>query len=260
MTTDMLRVEGLCKNFGGLAALKNVSFSVAKGELVGLIGPNGAGKTTCFNVVSGTMPPSSGRILFNGKDISGGPPSRVVVAGLARTFQSTSTYPGVSVAENIYRGLLSRLRGTTMARLSGRKEHLVEPGQIDAEVDAVLDMFELQSWRDAAAGSLAYGLQKKLGIAIAMASRPSILLLDEPAAGLNHEECNELGRLLRELQERHGLTILLVEHHMALVMELCERIVVLVQGEMIAQGTPAQIRENPAVVEAYLGAPDYAHA
>ena len=260
MTTELLRVEGLCRNFGGLAALRNVSFSVGRGELVGLIGPNGAGKTTCFNVVSGTMPPSSGRVIFDGKDISGGPPSRVVVAGLARTFQSTSTYPGVTVAENVYRGLLSRLRGTTMARLTGRHEHLIDPGQVDTEVNAILDMFELQQWREVAAGSLAYGLQKKLGIAIAMATRPSILLLDEPAAGLNHEECNELGRLLRDLQQRHGLTILLVEHHMALVMDLCERIVVLVQGEMIAQGTPAQIRENPAVIEAYLGAPDYAHA
>ena len=260
MTTELLRVEGLCRNFGGLAALRNVSFSVGRGELVGLIGPNGAGKTTCFNVVSGTMPPSSGRVIFDGKDISGGPPSRVVVAGLARTFQSTSTYPGVSVAENVYRGLLSRLRGTTMARLTGRHEHLIDPGQVDTEVNAILDMFELQQWREVAAGSLAYGLQKKLGIALAMATRPTILLLDEPAAGLNHEECNELGRLLRDLQQRHGLTILLVEHHMALVMDLCERIVVLVQGEMIAQGTPAQIRENPAVIEAYLGAPDYAHA
>ena len=260
MTTELLRVEGLCRNFGGLAALRNVSFSVSRGELVGLIGPNGAGKTTCFNVVSGTMPPSSGRVIFDGKDISGGPPARVVVAGLARTFQSTSTYPGVSVAQNVYRGRLSRLRGTTMARLTGRHEHLIDPRQVDAEVTAILDMFELQPWREVAAGSLAYGLQKKLGIAIAMATRPSLLLLDEPAAGLNHEECNELGRLLRDLQQRHGLTILLVEHHMALVMDLCERIVVLVQGEMIAQGTPAQIRENPAVIEAYLGAPDYAHA
>ena len=260
MTTELLRVEGLCRNFGGLAALRNVSFSVGRGELVGLIGPNGAGKTTCFNVVSGTMPPSSGRVIFDGKDISGGPPSRVVVAGLARTFQSTSTYPGVTVAENVYRGLLSRLRGTTMARLTGRHEHLIDPGRVDDEVNAILDMFELQQWREVAAGSLAYGLQKKLGIAIAMATRPSLLLLDEPAAGLNHEECTELGRLLRDLQQRQGLTILLVEHHMALVMDLCERIVVLVQGEMIAQGTPAQIRENPAVIEAYLGAPDYAHA
>ena len=147
-----------------------------------------------------------------------------------------------------------------MARLTGRHEHLIDPGQVNVEVNAILDMFELQQWREVAAGSLAYGLQKKLGIAIAMATRPSILLLDEPAAGLNHEECNELGRLLRDLQQRQGLTILLVEHHMALVMDLCERIVVLVQGEMIAQGTPAQIRENPAVIEAYLGAPDYAHA
>lgn len=259
MTNEILRVEKMSKNFGGLAALRDVTFSVTKGEIVGLIGPNGAGKTTAFNVISGTMPLSTGKITFDGQDISGGPPSKVVVLGLARTFQSTSTYPQVSVAENIYRGMLSRLAGSTVVRLSKRQQHLLAPSEVEKEINDILDMFDLQSWRDVAAGSLAYGLQKKLGIAVAMASRPTILLLDEPAAGLNHEECNELGRLLRQLQMQ-GITLLLVEHHMALVMDLCERIVVLVQGEKIAEGTPEQIRENPAVIEAYLGAPDYAHA
>jgi branched-chain amino acid transport system ATP-binding protein len=166
----------------------------------------------------------------------------------------------MTVAQNVYRGLLSRLEGSAVARLVGRRERLLKPAQVSNEVDAILEMVDLQSWREVAAGSLAYGLQKKLGIAVALATRPTILLLDEPAAGLNHEECNELSRLLRQLQEQQGLTLLLVEHHMALVMELCERIVVLVQGEKIAEGSPGEIRENPAVVEAYLGAPDYAHA
>lgn len=256
----LLRVEQLSRNFGGLAALRDVSFSVARGEIVGLIGPNGAGKTTAFNVISGTMPPSAGTVIFNGQDIAGGPPSKVVVSGLARTFQSTSTYPEVSVAENIYRGMLSRLQGSAVARITGRQTGLLRSDQVLTEIDEILDMVDLQSWRNVPAGSLAYGLQKKLGIAVALATRPTILLLDEPAAGLNHEECNELGRLLKHLQREHGLTLLLVEHHMALVMDLCERIVVLVQGEKIAEGTPIQIRENPAVIEAYLGAPDYAHA
>ena len=260
MKQELLKVQALSRHFGGLAALNNVSFSVAKGEIVGLIGPNGAGKTTAFNVISGTMPPTSGQVIFAGQDISGGPPSQVVVSGLARTFQSTSTYPQMTVAQNVYRGLLSRLEGSAVARLVGRRERLLKPAQVSNEVDAILEMVDLQSWREVAAGSLAYGLQKKLGIAVALATRPTILLLDEPAAGLNHEECNELSRLLRQLQEQQGLTLLLVEHHMALVMELCERIVVLVQGEKIAEGSPGEIRENPVVVEAYLGAPDYAHA
>jgi len=177
------------------------------------------------------MPPSSGSVIFDHQDISGGPPSKVVVSGLARTFQSTSTYPEVSVAENIYRGMLSRLEGTTVARLTGRRTGLLRVEHVSSEIDAILNQVDMQAWRDVPAGSLAYGLQKKLGIAVALASRPTILLLDEPAAGLNHEECNELGRLLKHLQQQYGLTLLLVEHHMALVMDLCERIVVLVQGE-----------------------------
>jgi branched-chain amino acid transport system ATP-binding protein len=260
MNQSLLQVEGLSRSFGGLAALRGLSFSVAEGEIVGLIGPNGAGKTTAFNVISGTMPPSAGRVHFDGRDISGGPPSRVVVQGLARTFQSTSTYPDATVAENIRRGMLSRVRHSWLRRLAGRNHDLLDDAQIAREVDRLLALLDLQAWRDAPAGSLAYGLQKKLGIAVALACRPRMLLLDEPAAGLNHEECNELGRLLRRLRSEEGLTMLLVEHHMALVMELCHRIVVLVQGEKIAEGAPQAIRENPAVIEAYLGAPDYAHA
>jgi len=260
MNQSLLQVDGLSRSFGGLAALRGLSFSVAAGEIVGLIGPNGAGKTTAFNVISGTMPPSAGRMRFDGRDISGGPPSRVVVQGLARTFQSTSTYPDATVAENIRRGMLSRIRHSWLRRLAGRGHDLLDDGQAALEVDRLLDLLDLRAWRNAPAGSLAYGLQKKLGIAVALACRPRMLLLDEPAAGLNHEECNELGRLLRRLQAEEGLTMLLVEHHMALVMELCHRIVVLVQGEKIAEGAPQAIRENPAVIEAYLGAPDYAHA
>lgn len=260
MSKEILQVRGITRRFGGLIALRELSFSVSEGELVGLIGPNGAGKTTAFNVISGTMAPSSGKVLFDGQDISGGPPSRVVTLGLARTFQSTSTYPDATVAENVYRGLLPRISGSMVNHLSGCVDRRLPVGAVQGEIDAILQVTDLHAWRDARAGSLAYGLQKKLGVAVSLATRPRMLLLDEPAAGLNHEECNELGRLLKRLQEDWGLTMLLVEHHMALVMSLCHRIVVLVYGEKIAEGTPQAVRENPAVVEAYLGAPDYAHA
>ena len=259
-TRPLLEISSVSRRFGGLMALKNLSFSVNRGEIVGLIGPNGAGKTTAFNVVTGTIPPSSGDVHYDGRKISGLPPSQVVVAGLARTFQATSTYPKQTTAENIYRGMLPRIRESVVGSVTGRKDRDLSIRDVPAEIQRILEITDLQRWADVEAGSLPYGLQKKLGIAVGLATRPTMLLLDEPAAGLNHEECNELTRLLRYLRDDHGLTLLLVEHHMALVMELCQRIVVLVQGEKIAEGTPEEIRSNPAVIEAYLGAPDYAHA
>ena len=256
----LLEVQGLAKHFGGLAAVRDLSFSVATGEIVGLIGPNGAGKTTAFNCLSGVLAPTQGRVVFNGQDITGRRPSAIVAAGLARTFQSTTTYPDETVATNIEYALLSRIQGSAPQRLMRRSHGLLPAHEVASEVNRLIDIVNMQEWRNVRAGALAYGLQKKLGIAIGLAAKPSMLLMDEPAAGLNHEECNELTRLLRGLRDHHGLTVLLVEHHMAIVMEICERIVVLVHGEKIAEGSPDELRANPAVIEAYLGAPDYAHA
>lgn len=260
MSETILEISQVSRRFGGLVALNNLSFCVSRGEIVGLIGPNGAGKTTAFNIITGTLPPSSGKVIFHGKDISGGPPSRVVVDGLARTFQSTSTYPQDTVTGNIYKGMLSHISGSLVGRLVGRRDRAISLAQVPDEVNRILQITGLEEWRDVQAGSLPYGVQKILGIAVALAAGPRMLLLDEPAAGLNHEECNSLTQLLRRLRDEHGLTLLLVEHHMALVMELCHRIVVLVQGEKIAEGTPEEVRQNNAVIEAYLGAPEYAHA
>jgi ABC-type branched-subunit amino acid transport system ATPase component len=258
--TVLLDVDRLCKRFGGLSAVKDLTFRVETGEIVGLIGPNGAGKTTAFNTISGALPASGGQVKFDGIDITGCKTSAIVASGLVRTFQSTTTFADETVAHNIENALLARIRGTGPQRLMRRSKGLLSADQIPAEVDRVLEVVGLGIWRDTNAASLPYGLQKMLGIAIALAAQPTMLLLDEPAAGLNHEECNELTRLLRRLRDEHRLTLLLVEHHMAVVMEVCDRIVVLVHGEKIAEGTPEQVRGDPAVVQAYLGAPDYAHA
>lgn len=256
----ILQVKKLSKNFGGLRAVSDLSFEVGTGEIVGLIGPNGAGKSTAFNVISGTLHPSAGSVMLHERNITGMPPSRVVRHGLARTFQSTSVYPSASVAENIQRGALSTLPGSIWTQLVTTAQRRIALTRIADDVDEILELTGLAPYREVAAGGLAYGHQKKLGVAIGIATRPSLLLLDEPAAGLNGEECAEFGRLLRRLQQQRGLSLLLVEHHMALVMELCQRIVVLVQGKKVAEGTPEYIRGNPAVIEAYLGAPDYAHS
>ncbi|MBV6305693.1 ABC transporter ATP-binding protein [Candidimonas humi] len=256
----VLQVRNLGKNFGGLKAVSGLSFEIGENEIVGLIGPNGAGKSTAFNLISGALRPSAGSTVLHGRNITGMASSQVVRHGLARTFQSASVYPAATVAENLYRGALSTLQGSIWTHGLSTAKQRQAIARIGQEVDEILDITGLAPHRDTLAGGLSYGHQKKLGVAIGIATRPALLLMDEPAAGLNGEECAEFGRLLRQMQGQRKLSMLLVEHHMAIVMELCHRIIVMVQGKKIAEGTPDEIRANPDVIEAYLGAPDYAHS
>lgn len=257
--TALLKVDGLSRYFGGLAAVKDLSFELNAGEIVGLIGPNGAGKSTAFNVISGSLPPSAGSIRFAGQQIEGMKPSQVVRHGLARTFQSATVYPAATVQENLYRGALARFDVPVWAQIAQTACYRGALRKVREEVDEVLEITGLAPYRDDVAGALAYGHQKRIGVAIGLATRPKLLLLDEPAAGLNPEECAEFGGLLKTLRDRHDISLLFVEHHMALVMNTCEKIIVLVQGQKIAQGTPDEVRNNPAVIEAYLGVDEDAH-
>jgi branched-chain amino acid transport system ATP-binding protein len=251
----MLSVAGLCKSFGGVQALDGVSFTVAQGTIFGLIGPNGAGKTTMFNMISGMLRPDAGQVSFAGARIDTLAPHRRARLSIARTFQHVQLMPTETVLENVMTG--AHLRGrsgmlSAILRLPGqqREEAAIRRLAMDALVQTGLaDLAQIR------AGELAYGQQRRVEVARALAMQPLLLLLDEPAAGLNDAETAALGVLIRAIQ-RSGVTILLVEHAMALVMGVSDRIAVLDFGRKIAEGAPDEIRRNPAVIEAYLGVPD----
>lgn len=249
---ELLRLERLTKNFGGLMALNRVSFSVREGAIKGLIGPNGAGKTTAFNLITGIHPPSGGAIFFDGRRIDGLPPHRLSRLGLARTFQTVRLFPGLTVLENVMVGRHARMTGGLLRSLypfggAGREERAAGEAAMEA-----LALVGLAGRWDAPAGTLPFGLQRLVEIARALATEPRLLLLDEPAAGLGAEERNRLKLLIRALRDR-GLTILLIEHDVGMVLDLADEVVVLEYGAVIAEGEPSAIRSHPEVVRAYLG-------
>lgn len=248
----ILSVQGLTRAFGGLVAVNNVSFEVFPGEIVGLIGPNGAGKTTVINMMSGLLPPTSGTITFRGTRIEKMPAHKITALGMARTYQNIRLFGAMSVLENVVVGQHSRLRGSLAERLLFLPRVRQEEESARQKALSLLQDVGLAPIADQPASALAYGDQRRLELVRALASNPQLLLLDEPAAGMNAAESAALGTRLRELATS-GLTLLVVEHDMALVMSLCDHIGVLNFGNLIAQGTPAEIARNQEVIEAYLG-------
>ena len=249
----LLELKAATIRFGGLVAVNSVSFTLNKGDLFGLIGPNGAGKTTCFNMITGVYEPTSGEIWFDGKNISGTPPNRIASLGISRTFQNIRLYHSLSVLENVMVGAFLRHKTGLMSSLAYLPSAIKETEELKEESLKLLDVVNLRGVAPVRSADLAYGMQRRLEIARAMATRPQLLLLDEPAAGMNPMEKEELNGMVKKIRDEHGMTVLLIEHDMRFVMSLCERIVVLDHGEEIASGPPQEIRNDPKVIAAYLG-------
>ncbi|PYM70683.1 MAG: hypothetical protein DME10_19055 [Candidatus Rokuibacteriota bacterium] len=248
--TPMLEVEGVSKSFGALAALSRVSLMVREGEVFSVIGPNGAGKSTLFNVISGLHAPTAGRIVFRGKEVTGLGPEVINRRGLAKTFQITNIFPGISVYDNV------RVAAQSRMPVSGRLPSLWQLPDVEGPVMELLSAFGLAARRDELAQNLSHGEQRYLEICLALATEPALLLLDEPTAGMTPGETKEATALIRRIALDRHLTVLLIEHDMSVVMGISDRIAVLHFGEKIAEGSPEAIRNDPKVLDAYLGGAD----
>ena len=248
----MLRLEHITIKFGGLVAVNDLSIHIQKGHIFGLIGPNGAGKTTAFNIITGVYAPTSGKVIFNGEEIQGARPSMITAKGIARTYQNINLFKNMSVLDNVMIGTHSRTSANLLSNILNTKSKRMEEQSARSRCLELLDFLGLKERAEFKASSLSYGEQRKLEIARAMAVEPKLLLLDEPAAGMNLTEKDELAETIRRIRGL-GITILLVEHNMKLVMNVCEDICVLNYGSKLALGTPREIQSDPLVISAYLG-------